>query len=98
MIEKQSYVYILTNKNKTVLYIGITSDIIKRIYQHKSFICEGFTRQYKCIYLVYYEVFEDIQEAIKREKQLKKYKREWKIDLIEKQNKSWEDLYNNLIN
>jgi len=92
-----NYIYILTNKSNTTLYIGVTSNLIKRIYQHKEAFVESFTKKYNLKKLVYFESFENIEEAIKREKQLKNWKREWKIELIEKNNKEWNDLYYDLV-
>ena len=90
---KSGYVYILTNKKNGTLYIGVTSDLIKRIWEHKNKVVEGFTEKYNLDKLVYYEVFEDIENAILREKQLKKWHRDWKINQIEKTNPEWKDLY-----
>ena len=87
----------MTNKSNTTLYIGVTSDLIKRVYEHKESLTESFTKKYNLKKLVYYEVYEDIQEAIKREKQLKNWKRDWKIELIEKKNDMWVDLYDGLV-
>ena len=89
---KKSFVYILTNKNKKVLYIGVTSDIVKRIYQHKNKHYRGFTSRYNCDLLVYFEEYSDIVEAIAREKQLKKGNRKRKIALVETKNPNWNDL------
>ena len=89
---KQSYVYILTNKNNTVLYTGVTSNLVKRIYQHKSKIYKGFAAKYNCEKLVYFEPFDSIEMAIEREKQIKNYKRYKKLNLIEQNNPEWEDL------
>ncbi len=86
------YVYILTNKGNTVLYIGVTNDLERRIYEHKNKILEGFTKKYNVDKLVYYEETKDINEAIAREKQLKKWSRAKKINLIESVNKTWRDL------
>jgi putative endonuclease len=94
---KQSYVYIITNKKDGTLYIGVTSDIIKRIYEHKNSFVDSFTKKYNLNNLVYYEVYEDIQEAIKREKQLKAGSRSKKIELINSINENWNDLYDSLI-
>jgi len=94
---KQGYVYIMTNKPKGTLYIGVTSDIVKRIYEHKNDLIDGFTRKYDLKNLVYYEIFDEIEEAIKREKQLKEWQRNWKIELIEKQNLQWKDLYETIL-
>ncbi len=89
---KQSYIYIITNKNNTVLYTGVTSDLVKRMYQHKSKTFKGFASKYNCEKLVYFETFNSIEMTIEREKQIKKYKRYKKIDLIEKENSEWKDL------
>lgn len=86
----------LVKKNGT-LYIGVTSNLIKRIYEHKNKIFEGFTSTYDIVNLVYFEEVSDINSAILREKQLKKWKRQWKINLIEKSNPQWDDLFVNLI-
>lgn len=92
-----SYIYIMTNKSKGTLYIGVTSNIIKRIYEHKNKLTDGFTKKYNLKKLVYYEIYDDINEAIKREKQLKSWKREWKIELVEKINNNWNDLYDEIL-
>ena len=89
---KQSHVYIITNKNNTVLYTGVTSDLVKRMYQHKLKIYKGFAAKYNCEKLVYFEAFDSIEPAIEREKQIKKYNRIKKITLIEKDNPDWKDL------
>lgn len=94
---KQAYVYILASKRNGTLYIGVTSNIIKRVYEHKNDLADGFTRKYKVHTLVYYEIFEDIREAITREKQLKAWQRQWKLELIERDNSKWRDLYDGLI-
>ena len=94
---KEYYVYILASKPNGTLYIGVTTDLIKRVYQHKNNILDGFTHKYNVHKLVYYEKTTDIESAIRREKQLKKWRRIWKIELIEKNNPLWEDLYNDLI-
>ena len=91
------FVYILSNSNNTVLYIWVTSDLIKRIWEHKNKVVEWFTNDYNVNKLVYYELHNDINEAIKREKQLKKWKREWKDNLIDKTNIYREDLYDSLL-
>ncbi len=87
------YVYILASQKRGTLYIGVTSNLLKRIYQHKSKEADCFTKNYDVDKLVYYEETSDVKSAIKREKQLKKWKRDWKIELIEKENKNWMDLY-----
>jgi putative endonuclease len=83
----------MTNKNNTVLYTGVTRDIKKRVYEHKEKLAEGFTKRYNITKLVYYEVFDDPENAISREKQIKGGSRKKKIDLIESINRKWEDLY-----
>ncbi len=88
----QSAVYFMTNKNNTVLYIGVTSDLIKRVYQHKIKAYKGFTEKYNCDKLVYFEVFSNISEVILREKQLKKGNRKRKNDLVNQMNPEWKDL------
>jgi len=90
------YVYILSSVNNRVLYIGITSDLIKRVWQHKNKQVEGFTKKYNVDRLVYYEVFDDPKNAIKREKNMKEWKRIWKVELVEKDNPEWKDLYESL--
>ena len=95
-MDKQCYVYILTNKNNTVLYTGITNDLKRRVYEHKEKIMPGFTKKYNAAKLVYYEVFNDIENAITREKKIKGGSRLRKIILIEKMNYEWKDLYSEL--
>jgi len=90
---KNYYVYIMASKRNGTLYTGVTSDLIKRVYQHKSGETPGFTSKYKVNQLVYYEVHTDIRETIKREKNIQAWKRIWKLQLIENQNPHWEDLY-----
>ncbi|MFN3700706.1 MAG: GIY-YIG nuclease family protein [Alphaproteobacteria bacterium] len=87
------YVYILASQRNGTLYIGVTSNLIQRIYQHKQGLVDGFTKKYKVKLLVYYEQHDGAQSAIQREKQMKEWKRRWKLDLIEKNNPEWEDLY-----
>ena len=88
-----NYVYFMSNTNNKVLYIGVTSDLEKRVWEHKnSSDKRGFTYRYKCNKLVYYEVFGDIKYAIEREKQLKNWKRDWKNDLVSKDNPDWLDI------
>jgi len=90
------YLYILASKKDGVLYIGITNDLVKRTYQHKNNLCDGFTKKYFVHKLVYFEQYQDIQDAISREKQIKRWNRQWKIDLIEKMNSEWKDLNESL--
>ncbi|EDP94635.1 GIY-YIG nuclease family protein [Kordia algicida OT-1] len=89
---KKPFVYFLTNKNNTVIYIGVTSNLMKRIYQHKTKSYKGFTSKYNCDKLVYFEEFQSINEAIIREKQLKSGNRKRKEELINKENPEWNDL------
>jgi putative endonuclease len=91
-MEKKYYVYILTNKPYGTLYVGVTSDLERRIQQHKNDLSGSFTERYGIHHLVYYEVYDDPSSAIQREKQLKWWHREWKLQLIEEQNPDWEDL------
>lgn len=92
-MRRQSYIYILSNKGNTVLYIGVTSNLIRRIWQHKNKLADGFTKRYNIDKLVFYECCEDISEAIHREKQLKGGSRGKKELLINKRNPEWRDLY-----
>ena len=94
---KYSYVYILFSKRNGTLYIGVTSDLVKRVYQHKNKLADGFTKKYNVDKLGYYEVFEDITKAIEREKKLKNSPRKKKLDLIEINNPDWNDLYYEII-
>jgi len=94
---KQFYTYILASRKKGTLYVGVTSDLQKRVFEHKENLIEGFTKKYNLHTLVYFEVHADIQEAIIREKQIKNWKRSWKIELIEKTNSEWRDLYSEII-
>ncbi|MHC5765088.1 MAG: GIY-YIG nuclease family protein [Nostoc sp.] len=95
-MSKQYYLYIMTNKYNTVLYIGVTNDLQRRVYEHKEKIIEGFTNKYNITKLVYYEVFEDAYTAISREKQIKAGSRQKKIDLVNSINQEWKDLYDGL--
>ena len=88
----QGIVYILTNKNKTTLYVGVTRNLQRRIAEHKLHINDGFSKRYNLELLVYYEIFERLDAAVKREKQLKKWRREWKESLINDLNPTWTDL------
>jgi len=92
-IEKQFYVYMLANKRNGTLYTGVTFDIVKRVWQHKNGWVEGFTKKYGTKRLVYYELHENAESAITREKQIKKWRRAWKLKLIEEKNSQWRDLY-----
>ena len=89
---KTYYVYILASKRNGTLCIGVTNDFARRVWEHREGLAEGFTKKYGVKSLVYYEAFDDINAAIEREKRLKKYKREWKINLIQQHNVEWRDL------
>jgi len=92
-VEKEYYVYIMTNHKNTVLYTGVTSDLKRRVYEHKSGLVEGFTKRYNLTRLVYYETCGDIEGAIIREKQIKGGSRQDKLNLVNTPNKEWRDLY-----
>jgi putative endonuclease len=94
---KTYYVYIMTNLTNTVLYIGVTNDLIRRVYEHKEGLIKGFTEKYKCNKLVWYESTNDINSAIKKEKQMKKWKRVYKENLINQMNPECKDLYDDII-
>jgi putative endonuclease len=96
-MNKGYYTYILASQRNGTLYIGITSDLIKRVWQHKEKFADGFTKKYNVNRLVYFEQFRDPESAIRREKRLKKYTRQWKINIIEKENPEWKDLYETLV-
>ncbi len=93
MNSKNYFVYILASERNGTLYTGVTSDLKKRVFEHKNNLVEGFTKKYKVHNLVHYEQISDINVAIEREKILKKWNRAWKLNLIEKDNPNWEDLY-----
>jgi putative endonuclease len=92
------YVYILASRIGGTLYIGVTNDLVRRVFEHKSKVVDGFTQKYDVVKLVYFEQFDDPENAIKREKRLKKWNRAWKIRLIEEHNPNWEDLYPSIAN
>ena len=94
---KAGYVYIMANRKRATLYIGVTSYLVRRVYQHREHHVPGFTRRYGCTQLVYFETFDEIADAIVREKALKKWNRAWKIDLIELRNPEWCDLWDDII-
>ncbi len=93
---KQPALYILTNQRNGTLYTGVTSDLPRRIWEHKNEVVAGFTKKYDVHYLVYYELHDSMYAAISREKQIKRWSRKWKIELIEKFNSEWKDLYESL--
>src|SRR5437660_1689006 len=92
-IERRYWVYILASRIGGTLYIGITSNLIRRVYEHKMGLADGFTKKYRIHRLVYFEQYDDAEAAITREKQLKKWQRAWKVQLIEEKNPNWDDLY-----
>jgi putative endonuclease len=91
------YVYLLSNVHHTVFYTGCTNDLRRRVYEHKHQVYKGFTKKYNCHKLLYYEEFADVPSALHREQQLKRYKKEWKENLINSINPEWKDLYEDLI-
>ncbi|HEZ0728394.1 TPA: GIY-YIG nuclease family protein [Neisseria meningitidis] len=93
----QPAVYILASQRNGTLYIGVTSDLVQRIYQHREHLIEGFTSRYNVTMLVWYELYPTMESAITREKQLKKWNRAWKLQLIEENNVSWQDLWFDII-
>jgi len=95
-MNKTYAVYILTNYNETTFYIGVTGNLQKRVWEHKNKVFEGFTKKYNVNKLVYYELSEDVETALNREKQLKRWHRQWKINLIKEINPEFKDLYENL--
>ncbi len=96
-MNRQPAVYILANKRNGTLYVGVTSDLIKRTWQHKNNVVKGFTERYSVHQLVWYELHETMESAIRKEKMLKNWKRVWKLELVEKSNPNWEDLYGTII-
>ncbi|MCL2335438.1 MAG: GIY-YIG nuclease family protein [Endomicrobia bacterium] len=96
-MEHRYFVYIAASKKNGVLYIGVTNNLVRRMYEHRSGLIEGFTKKYNLKTLVYYEMFQDIDKAIAREKILKDWHRDWKIRLIENTNPEWKDLFNSIL-
>jgi len=94
----QYFIYILASKRNGTLYIGVTNNLLERVNQHKNNLVDGFTKKYDVHNLVYYEAYKNIEDAIAREKCMKKWKRKWKLELIESFNPNWEDLYYKLSN
>ena len=97
MNNKTYYVYIMASKRNGTLYVGVTNDLIRRVYEHKTNVVEGFTEKYRVHKLVYWEQSDSVESALQREKQLKRWNRQWKIALIEKENSDWEDMYEQLL-
>jgi putative endonuclease len=96
-MNRQPAVYILASKRNGTLYIGVTSDLIKRVWEHKHKVVKGFTERYRVHQLVWYEMHETMESAIKKEKMLKNWKRAWKLELIERTNPNWQDLYETIV-
>ncbi len=97
-MQKQYYVYILTKGRNSTFYVGITSNLQKRIWEHKNKIADGFTKKYNVDQLAYFETFDNPENAIRREKRLKRWNRDWKMKIIEEQNPQWNDLYEEICN
>ena len=96
-MSKQPAVYNLASKRNGTLYVGVTSDLVKRVWEHRNDVVEGFTSRYGVHRLVYFEMCDDMEQAILREKRIKKWDRAWKIDLIEKHNPTWRDLWETIV-
>ena len=96
-MDKQPAVYILASKKNGTLYVGVTSNLVKRIWEHKNNLTEGFTKRYEVHYLVWYEMHECMESATQREKRVKGWKRAWKMELIENNNPNWQDLYHTIV-
>ena len=96
-MDRQPAVYILASKRNGTLYIGVTSDLIKRVWEHKNNVVKGFTERYSVHQLVWYELHETMESAIRKEKMLKNWKRAWKLELIERSNPNWQDLYEEIV-
>ena len=96
-MSKQPCVYILASDRNGTLYVGVTSDLIKRVWEHKNDLVPGFTKRYSVHELVWYELHDSMESAIAREKAIKEWKRQWKLELIERENPEWKDLYPGLL-
>ena len=96
-MEKKGYVYIMASKPNGTLYIGVTSDLLKRVWEHREGVADGFTKRYGCKTLVWFEVHDGIENAILREKQMKEWRRAWKVRQIVDMNPDWQDLYPTLV-
>ena len=97
MQEQHFYIYLMSNPGRTVLYAGVTRNLVKRVWQHKEKVADGFTKKYNVTDLVYYEIFDSPLEAIEREKQVKSWSRKRKNQLVEAENSSWKDLYEEIV-
>ena len=91
------YVYILASRPNGTIYVGVTNDVIRRVYEHKQGLADGFTKRYGVNTLVHFEAYDDVNRAMQREQNIKHWKRDWKIALIERQNPDWHDLYDTLV-
>jgi putative endonuclease len=91
------FVYLMASSRNGTLYVGVTSDLVKRVFQHKNDVADGFTKKYRVHDLVWFESTPSIEEAVRKEKQIKDWKRAWKIELIEKENPEWRDLYADIL-
>ncbi|MEC3950035.1 GIY-YIG nuclease family protein [Sphingobium sp. HWE2-09] len=96
-MNKAGYVYIMASQRNGTLYIGVTSDLVQRVYQHRNGLIDGFTKKYGCKYLVWFQAFDDLDEARRRELQMKEWRRAWKLREIEAVNPQWDDLYLSLM-
>jgi putative endonuclease len=96
-MDRSFYVYILTNQRYGTLYVGVTNDLVRRVWEHKSDLVEGFSKRYGLHRLVWYEAHHDVSHAITREKLIKKWHRDWKVNLIQGMNPDWADLYANVV-
>ena len=94
---KQMYVYIMANKTNSTVYVGVTNNLVRRVWEHKNKLLDGFTKKYNLSKLVYFEIWQGEIEAIQREKNMKHYSRKWKNDLIDKFNPDWKDLYDSIL-
>ena len=94
---KQPAVYVLASRRNGTLYVGVTSNLVKRVWEHKNDLVEGFTKKYAVHHLVWYELHDTMESAIQREKALKEWKRQWKIETIERFNPNWSDLYESIL-
>lgn len=95
-MNKPGYVYLMASGRNGTTYLGVTSDLLKRVWQHRNEVIDSFSKKYGCTRLVWYEAFDDIQQARQRELQMKKWKRAWKVELIERDNPQWLDLFDRL--
>ena len=96
-MDRRFYVYILASRKYGTIYVGVTNDIVRRVYEHREKLVPGFTKEYGVAKLIYYEIYDDPESAIVREKRIKRWKRDWKIELIERDNPNWDDLYPALV-